>query len=165
MFSFFFKISRSIFSSSTLYQGLLNFQLALTPGVRWRLNQGSLYIILDRVPLYIILGGVPEAGPRLQGFVEEDDGYEQHNVDHRHRQADVRHLKHSCTSVCSNIFHNQRIFSVNKLMTIWHILWHVICSTDCFHYAFSSKCWSQPRPLSLFTVILWSYLPIIFTSA
>ena len=104
MFSFFFKISRSIFSSSTLYQGLLNFQLALTPGVRWRLNQGSLYIILDRVPLYIILGGVPEAGPRLQGFVEEDDGDEQHNVDHRHRQADVRHLKHSCTSVLLKYF-------------------------------------------------------------
>ena len=59
----------------------------------------------------------------------------------------------------SNIFHNQRIASVNKLMTIWHILWHVICSSDCFHYAFSSKCWSQPRPSSLFTVILWSYLP------
>ena len=119
MFSFFFKISRSIFSSSTLYQGLLNFQQALTPGVRWRLNQGSLYIILDRLPLYIILGGVPEAGPRLQGLVEEDDGYEQHDVDHRHRQADVRHLKQELyVRYFSNIFHNQRIASVNKLMTI-----------------------------------------------
>ena len=42
---------------------------------------------------HIVLDIVPEARPGLERLVEEDDGDEEDDVDHGHRQADVWHLQ------------------------------------------------------------------------